>query len=352
MTLTKFALVRARTLALILLPTMLHMPISHAGEAIGQAGLDQISIDQTAIQQAIRLYNQSKIKQAKAVFQAEADKGSATATYWLGITQYESGERFEAGDSFYKAANMGDPWAMDLLVPGGNSPCDYLGWPCDESWHEKAMAGWAKLADKGDGKAKYAMYVKGDKWWQYIPFYRQKVRNENYEDIMQHKGYGILNRGVFWDTTEQRVNYLKMAAEDGYAPAMFMLFFRADMIGRDKANEWIFKALELGYYKAANTLSYLYETGSDGYPEDFIQSYYYYRLTIALGGNISGSPRVVKLLKNEWGGGLKGEDGKSVYKILVTPEQQAAMDKKVEEFIQRVKPNRFLDETTTKLFFY
>ncbi|MGF1727945.1 hypothetical protein L4D12_25225, partial [Photobacterium nomapromontoriensis] len=178
MTLTKLALVRARTLALILLPAMLYMPISHAEG------------DQTAIQQGIRLYNQSKIKQAKAVFQAEAEKGSAAATYWLGITQYESSEHFKAGTTFLKAAKMGDPWAMDLLVPGGNSPCDYLGWPCNEAWHEKAMAGWEKLAEQGSGKAKYAMYDKGDNWWQYIPFYRQKVRNEIHADIIQHKGYG------------------------------------------------------------------------------------------------------------------------------------------------------------------
>ncbi|MGF1727857.1 hypothetical protein [Photobacterium nomapromontoriensis] len=52
------------------------------------------------------------------------------------------------------------------------------------------------------------------------------------------------------------------------------------------------------------------------------------------------------------GGGLEDEEGNVVYEILVTQEQQAEMDKKVEEFIQRVKPNRFLDETTTKLFFY
>ncbi|MGF1727854.1 sel1 repeat family protein [Photobacterium nomapromontoriensis] len=272
------------------------MPISHAGEAIGsapvvigqtaigQAGLDQVSIDQTAIQQGIHLYNQAKIKQAKAVFQAEADKGSAAATYWLGVTQYESDERFEAGDSFYKAAKMGNPWAMDLLVPGGNSPCDYLGWPCDEAWHEKAMAGWAKLGVEGDGKAKYAMHVKGDKWWEYIPFYRQKVRNEIYKDLMQHKGYGILNDGAFWDTTEQRVNYLKMAAEDGYAPAMFKLYFRADMIGREEAHKWIFKALELGYHRAAKSLSYAYENGTRGFPQNYVMAYYYHRLTTALGG--------------------------------------------------------------------
>ncbi|MGF1727855.1 tetratricopeptide repeat protein [Photobacterium nomapromontoriensis] len=339
------------------------MPISHAGEvigsapvvigqtAIGQAGLDQISIDQTAIQQGIRLYNQSEFKQAKALLQVEADKGSATATYWLGITKYESGERFEAGDSFLQAAKMGNPWAMDLLVPGGNSPCDYLGWPCDEAWHEKAMAGWAKLAAKGDGKAKYAMYEKGDNWWQYIPFYRQKVRNEIHTDIIQYKGYGIFKNGAKWDSREKK-KYLIMAAEEGYAPAMLSLYYSVDMISREKANEWLFKALELGYSEAAKSLSYAYEKGTRGFPQDYIKAYYHHRLTTALGGRTVGSPTVKNFLLNEWGGVLEDEAGNVVYEILVTPEQQAEMDKKVEEFIQRVKPNRFLDETTTKLFFY
>ncbi|MGF1727661.1 sel1 repeat family protein [Photobacterium nomapromontoriensis] len=233
------------------------------------------------LEQGIRLYNQSEFKQAKAILQAEAGKGSAAATYWLGITQYESGERFEAGDTFLKAANMGDPWAMDLLVPGGNSPCDYLGWPCNEAWHEKAMAGWEKLAEQGSGKAKYAMYDKGDNWWQYIPFYRQKVRNEIHADIIQHKGYGIFKNGAKWDSREKK-KYLIMAAEEGYAPAMISLFYSAELIGREKANEWLFKSLELGYHRAAVNLYYSYKNGTEGFPQDYVMAYYYHRLTTAL----------------------------------------------------------------------
>lgn len=41
-----------------------------------------------------------------------------------------NGERFQAGDTFLKAAEMGDPWAMYMLAPRDGNPCRYFGWPC------------------------------------------------------------------------------------------------------------------------------------------------------------------------------------------------------------------------------
>ncbi|GAL04428.1 hypothetical protein JCM19237_1100 [Photobacterium aphoticum] len=52
----------------------------------------------------MQLYNQFEYEQAKAVFQAEVDKGNAHALYWLGVTQYATGGTYEPGQNFLKAA--------------------------------------------------------------------------------------------------------------------------------------------------------------------------------------------------------------------------------------------------------
>ncbi len=44
------------------------------------------------------------------------------------------------------------------------------------------------------------------------------------------------------------------------------------------------------------------------------------------------------------------ENGKPMFKILVTTEEQAELDKQAEEFAKDIKPNMFLDETSIKLF--
>ncbi|MGF1689574.1 hypothetical protein L4C36_23475, partial [Photobacterium japonica] len=181
---------------------------------------------QAHIEQGVKLYNQFEYDQAKAVFQAEADKGNAHAIYWLGVTQYATGGTYESGQNFLKAANMGNPWAMDILVPDDyTGRCEMAGWPCDEKWAEKALKGWEQLAGKGDGKAKYAHFIRSEHWWDSVPFYRQSKRNEVYDDIIKHGGYMLLNSGVEWNSHEDRVNYLLKAAENGYVPAMYSLFY-------------------------------------------------------------------------------------------------------------------------------
>lgn len=306
---------------------------------------------QVRIEQGVQLYNQFEYDKAKAVFQAEADKGNAHARYWLGVAQYETGQYSLAGDSFLQAAEMGDPWAMDLMVPGGlRNPCDFRGWSCDESWKEKALKGWGELVELGDGKAKYAYYFNQDYWWEYIPFYRQKKRNEYYDDIIESGGYGLLMSDFIFDNEDKYLEYLIKAAENGYAPAMFKLFYADKYIGYEKAHYWIFEALNLGYHKAAKFLSYSFEKGTNGFEIDYFSAYYYHALAVNLGSDISGEPTTYKNVDDGFGGFLKDEHGNFVKEILVTTEQQAEIDKKVEAFLQRVKPNRFLDETTHKLF--
>ena len=128
-----------------------------------------------SVEQGIRLFNQKEYQQAQQIFQQQSDAGSAYATFWLGVTQYKNHQHFEAGETFLKAAEMGDPWAMGVLGDVNlyaNNPCKFLGWPCDEKWLKKAKQGWKVLAENGDGKAAFTLKINQREWWEYIPLNR------------------------------------------------------------------------------------------------------------------------------------------------------------------------------------
>ncbi len=115
------------------------------------------------IEKAVRLFNQKEYQSAQKILQQESNKGSAYATYWLGVVQYKYRQHFEAGSTFLKAAEMGSPWAMAVMAGSELnvlSPCNYLGWPCDKKWREKALEGWKKQAEQNNGKAMYAYNIK------------------------------------------------------------------------------------------------------------------------------------------------------------------------------------------------
>ncbi|MGF1689472.1 sel1 repeat family protein [Photobacterium japonica] len=306
---------------------------------------------QAHIEQGVKLYNQFEYDQAKAVFQAEADKGNAHALYWLGVAHYETGKYSDAGDSFLQAAEMGDPWAMELMVPGGlRNPCDFRGWSCDDDWKEKALEGFKKLADQGDGKAMYAYYRNKSYWWKPFTFYEKKKRASYYDDIIKSGWYGVLRGSSAWNDDDKYLNHLISAAESGYAPAMVNLFYENDEISDSEALKWIFKALELGYGKAAESLSYAYNNGDSMLDVDYHEAYMYHKIAIALGSDISGSPKVKLNIEDDFGLYKTDMNGDFIYEILITPEEQADLDKQAEAFLKRVKPNRFLDEATHKLF--
>ncbi|MEF1284895.1 sel1 repeat family protein, partial [Vibrio sp. M250220] len=44
------------------------------------------------------------------------------------------------------------------------------------------------------------------------------------------------------------------------------------------------------------------------------------------------------------------EEGRPVFKTLITKEEQAELDKQVAEFVKDITPNMFLDETSLELF--
>ncbi|HGE6063064.1 TPA: sel1 repeat family protein [Vibrio cholerae] len=314
----------------------------------------------TPIEQGIRLFNQKEYQQAQQIFQQQSDVGSAYATFWLGVTQYKNRQPFEAGDTFLKAAEMGDPWAMGVLGDVNlyaNNPCKFLGWPCDEKWLTKAKQGWKVLAENGNGKAAFALKINQREWWEYIPFYRQSRYQEIVSKAIPNGGYKFLDYNTYWDSSEAKLPYLKLAANQGYAPAMETLYYRMDTIGYDEAMKWINKAIELGYAEAARTLYLAYRVGEKDRDGNVIlqpdpkKAYFYNRLTGALGGEEKLAHLITQEpVHDDDGIPLADENGEPVFEILVTEQEQAEMDKQVAEFVKDIKPNLFLDETSIDLF--
>ncbi|ENM5813696.1 sel1 repeat family protein [Vibrio mimicus] len=312
-----------------------------------------------SVEQGIRLFNQKEYQEAEKMFQQQSDNGSAYATFWLGVTQYKNRQHFEAGQTFLKAAEMGDPWAMGVLGDVNlyaNNPCKFLGWPCDEKWLTKAKQGWKALAENGNGKAEFAYSSTTRDWWEYIPFYRQNRYQEIAIRGTRNGGYRFLDHNIYWDSSEDKLPYLKFVANQGYAPAMKTLYYRMDTIGYDEAMKWINKAIKLGYAEAAKTLYLAYRIGERDRDDNIIMSpdpkkaYYYSRLAEALGGPKQDNSLILhkRIIKD--GLPVSDENGDPVFEILVTEKEQAEMDKQVAEFVKDIKPNLFLDETSIDLF--
>lgn len=312
------------------------------------------------IEQGIRLFNQKEYQQAQQIFQQQSDAGSAYATFWLGVTQYKNRQHFEAGDTFLKAAEMGDPWAMGVLGDVNiyaNNPCKFLGWPCDQKWLAKAQQGWKALAENGNGKAEFAYSSTTRDWWEYIPFYRQNRYQEIAIRGTRNGGYRFLDHNIYWDAFEGKLPYIEFAANQGYAPAMVSLYYSELYDGNvEGALKWINKAIQLGYPAAARSLYYAYSLGEkDGSGKLIIQkdvkkAYFYNRVSGALGGEQQENTRITHKMRVKDGRPMTTENGEPVFEILVTEQEQAEMDKQVAEFVKDIKPNLFLDETSINLF--
>ncbi|ENM5770918.1 sel1 repeat family protein [Vibrio mimicus] len=313
-----------------------------------------------SVEQGIRLFNQKEYQQAQQIFQQQSDAGSAYATFWLGVTQYKNRQHFEAGETFLKAAEMGDSWAMGVLGDVNlyaNNPCKFLGWPCDEKWITKAKQRWKALAEDGDGKAAFALKINQREWWEYIPFYRQSRYQEIVSKAIPNGGYKFLDYNTYWDSFEDKVPYFKFAASQGYAPAMVSLYYSqlydSDVEG---ALKWANQAIQLGYPAAARSLYYAYSQGKkDGSGKLIIQkdvkkAYFYNRVSGALGGEQEEDTDITHKMRIKDGRPMTTENGEPVFEILVTEQEQAEMDKQVAEFVKGIKPNLFLDETSIDLF--
>ncbi|KJY80559.1 hypothetical protein TW74_04360 [Vibrio nigripulchritudo] len=305
-----------------------------------------------SIDQGIRLFNQKEYDQAQEILLQESRKGSAYATYWLGVVQYKNGKHFEAGDTFLKAAEMGSPWAMAMLFENNmyvNSPCSYLGWGCDDVWKDKAIEAWEEQAQNGNGKALYAINANRRDWWEYIPFYRNSIYKEIAREAIKNGGYRYFNYNRYWDSDEEKISYLKLAAKQGYAPAMVSLYYYIREADPTEAEKWLYRALKLGYAKAAEALFNKYSLKKYGY-QDNKKSYYYNKVSGKLGGYKENDSLFLIEGVEVDGMPVFDDDGKRVTRRIISHEEQDELDRQVEEFVKDIKINLFLDETSIELF--
>ncbi|QMV17027.1 SEL1-like repeat protein [Vibrio spartinae] len=264
----------------------------------------------TPVDDGVTLFNQKEYKQAQAVFEPLAKQGNARAMFWLGVSQFKTGEQFKAGSTLLQAAEAGNPWAMHLMVPSYNGHCGYLGWPCDEDWMDKAIVEWKKRADQGDGKAMYALLRWGEKpWWAYVPVLKQKKYGELVEKAVKAGGYNAVSYNMYIPIDMKKsIELLKYEVSQGYAPAMIYLYYLNDSkkITINNSFQLAKRALSLGYSTGAFVLYFHFrdklpsiETESDiqHLSNDMKENYknaYYYSL---IEKNFSGEDRVSLIRK-------------------------------------------------------
>lgn len=149
----------------------------------------------------------------------------------------------------------------------------------------------------------------------------------------------------------KKIEALKLAANKGYAPAMRDLYYEVKTTDRELAEQWINQAIELGYADAARTLYLVYSQGHGGIQPSTKEAYYYNRLSGILGGEEREGHKIThQLMFDDQGQLVKDVDGQILFDVLITEEEQAELDKQVEEFAKDIKPNMFLDETSIELF--
>ncbi|MBV7296278.1 hypothetical protein [Enterovibrio paralichthyis] len=303
----------------------------------------------------IATYNKGEFHEARRLFLAQSKKGDAYATFWLGVTQWETGERFQAGDTFLRAAEMGDPWAMYMLVPRDGNPCRYLGWPCDISWKEKAIEGWEILAEQGDAKAQFAITKVSQPWWEYIPFYRLIRYHELLETGMEQNTYGAYHKYMrkFGNRSQYDFRYIHRAAENGEASFIAAIGYSKHPSIKGQELAWLQKSLDTGFPSTAKSLCLDYKLGWEGFPVDLEKAFYYSVVHEVLNkGRDKCEVTTYEFLKDEYGGFIEDDNGEWVAKDLISEERQEELRKEAEAYAETLTPNLFLDETTIELFVY
>ncbi len=242
---------------------------------------------------------------------AEAEKGNRDAMYWLGFAlQKQSFEKgVQAGGWYYKAAELGDPWAIAVLA--NKNTCSFMGWHCllGKEWRAKQHNAWKEMAANGDGNAEYILATYDFGWKEYFLFLRPYERVRRLKKAVE-MGSGRAAYALAGEIgAKESVKYLLIAANNGYVPAMSILRGYHEVLGDDVVLYWLHKALEAGSKDAASGLKFAYYEGSYGLPKDDELQYYYCRIYSGLGqrGCTFMSPRLpddvrnrIRKQANEW----------------------------------------------------
>ena len=234
------------------------------------------------------------------------------------------------------------------------SPCGYLGWGCDKKWNDKAIKIWKGLAEKGDPDALYAYTLTKKEWFEYVPFYGYRRFLERVEQAIPNRGGYEFLYHFSWDY-DDKVKYAKMAAEQGYAPAMQKMSWYKDD-GVESADKWANKSLKFGYYGVADDLHFIYqkksrEVATKAETIELLKKAYYYSVVSALlkGGDYD-NWLTTRILEDAQGKGVEDENGYYVKEVMITKTEQAEIEQQAKDFLKGVKVNLFLTKNSYGLF--
>ncbi|CAG9298337.1 SEL1-like repeat protein [Celerinatantimonas diazotrophica] len=276
-------------------------------------------------------------QKAEQVFNQLAEQGNAHAMYWLGNTyQLEGGmKRLDAGRILLKAAQMGDPWAMNRLDPdNGLSLCTI--WPCSSKWKSKAIAIWKRQSKEGNGKATFAlMFHKDNSYWyrftKWLPGMGQERLNKMALKAF-HQGYlGASFYLVRYSKTHD-FKYIIQAAKKGFIPAYRVLSVYYRKVNDIKSSEmYQKKSLQSGETTFISVLFHTYLNGRDSYDRNINKAYYYGKISSFYGEDVSGFFRI---------------DGPKEFRLSakVAKDKQLVLAQKAKEFVRTHPPYHYYDE--------
>jgi len=309
-------------------------------------------------ERGIRLVSQAQYPQAIEILKIESAKGDADAAFWLGIAYFKSGDGSTAGGAFLRAAELGDPWAMNILSGGlqlySGTICGlYDGWGCDYKWADKALDRWDELAEQGDPDAVYVSTVLGFKWWEYFRSYTYPYLAALIERTISAGGGYEFMGGIVLES-EDLFKYVTMAANQGDAPAMLrMNIFRGRFLTDEEADKWVYRALNLGYVRAARTLYFKYSPNGKGRGKtksEREKAYYYGTIYIESGGWKRIDSDILRTeLTDENGKRLYDEAGNQLYEEHFTEAERIEIEQRAKDFLKKVKPDAFLTKNTREL---
>ncbi|MDO6528099.1 hypothetical protein Q4519_20720 [Motilimonas sp. 1_MG-2023] len=281
-----------------------------------------------SVEEGLAWLQQGERDLALEAMQPEIAAEDPTALFWQARIYMSMGgmATFEVGRILQRSAEQGNPWAMIELVDSASTYCGFYMLPCDDKWFDKAIEKWQQLAANGDGKAMYMLAKHKDTWRKYVPYLAHSTRVAQaaialYNELSRHQD--IKASAI----REQAVKYLTVAAERNYAPAMVELssLYQSD---KDKSLLYLKTALSLGYPEAASVLAGNYYLKDYRTKSEWEEFYKYAKILFELGDSFYDYQ-------------LKG----NYFKSALPTETIAELDQEIEDFLTKVKPNRFYDET-------
>ncbi|WP_345856846.1 hypothetical protein [Shewanella algae] len=271
---------------------------------------------------------------AAEVFGKMAEDGNTDSMLWYGLTNMGAGVYGTASavEWINKAAQQGNPYAMRRLVPAGETlqNCEwYLGKYCDDAWADKAREAFLQRlrANPDDMLSRYAASMDADRA-------AEAAKQKYYAPMVKL----ALKYGQAYEAGElsevdaaKVVTLLKMAANDNFAPAMYMLSASfSKYLGKEESLFYAEKALMLGY----NSIVSIYVEGRRSFDStgniDELKSLLPYAYVAK---NYFREDRFLMLIK------YRLEDNK----YMLTSKEESKAKEQAEKIISEITPVIYID---------